>query len=352
MVREAGAEVVSICSTPKRRYVGGAGSPLRVLYLARFAPWLLPAMWRFRRWVRREKPDVVLFNQLPSVRVFGRVISREKVGMVYHLHGAQSAAAIGRCTARFLSRRFARLMAVSKITADFLVDAGADPRKVRVVYNAVDAEAIRRRAGEPGDPLPPKPPGSVVFVHVAGLTRHKKAQHLGIEALDRLPRSANAHLWLCGDVLPGGDQSYRHELERLVSERALSDRVHFLGWRRDVPRVVKMSDVCILPSVDPSESFGMVLAEAMALGKPCIGSNVGGIPEVIEDGATGLVCEPTADGLAWAMGRMLESDDIRSAMGQAGRRRVESLFTLDRQAAEVADALWCAVADKTGNGAT
>ena len=137
-----------------------------------------------------------------------------------------------------------------------------------------------------------------------------------------------------------------------MSERALSNRVHFLGWRRDVPRVVKMSDVCILPSIDPSESFGMVLAEAMALGKPCIGSNVGGIPEVIEDGATGLICEPTADGLAGAMGRMLESDDIRSAMGQAGRRRVESLFTLERQASEAADALWCAVADKTGNGAT
>jgi glycosyltransferase involved in cell wall biosynthesis len=151
-------------------------------------------------------------------------------------------------------------------------------------------------------------------------------------------------LWICGDVRPGGDVAYREELKRMAVELGLKERVHFLGWRSDVPRVVKASDVCILPSVDHSESFGMVLAEGMAVSKPCIGSNMGGIPEVIEDGVTGLICEPTAEGLAEAMARMLESDDIRTTMGEAGRRRVESVFTLRRQVAEVAEALRYAAA--------
>jgi glycosyltransferase involved in cell wall biosynthesis len=339
MLRKSGVEVVSIGPTPRRRYIGGETRLHRLLCLASFSPWLILTMWRWRRWVKRERPDVVYFNQLPAVRVFGRAIAGEKLGLVYHLHGATSSESIGRRTARFLTRRFARLLAVSKITAEFLIGAGVDRAKTRVVYNALDAEEIRRRAEEDGDPLPAKPPGCVVFVHIGVMTRHKKAQHLGVEALALLDRHANVHLWICGDVRPGGDVAYREELKHMAVRLGLKERVHFLGWRNDVPRVVKASDVCILPSVDHSESFGMVLAEAMAQSKPCIGSNMGGIPEVIEDGVTGMICEPNAKGLADAMARMVESDDIRRKMGEAGRRRVESVFSLRRQVDEVAEAL-------------
>ena len=344
VMRQNGAEVVQIGPTPARRYIGGATRLTRVLCLARFAPWLILVMWRWRRWVKRERPDVAYFNQLPVVRVFGRAIAGEKVGLVYHLHGAPSSESIGRRTAGFLTRRFARLLAVSRITAEFLIGAGVDRGKTQVVYNALDAEEIRRRADEEGDPLPDKPPGCVVFVHIGVMTRHKKAQHLGVEALALLDGHPNAHLWICGDVRPGGDVAYREELQRTAARLGLKERVHFLGWRSDVPRVVKASDVCILPSVDHSESFGMVLAEAMAQSKPCIGSNMGGIPEVIEDEVTGIICEPNAEGLARAMTRMLESDDIRRKMGEAGRRRVESVFSLRRQVDEVAEALSYAAA--------
>jgi len=346
-MRDGGLEVVSLGRSPKHRYIGWRGSPLRIFHLVKSAPWLLLTMWRFRRWVARERPDVIYFNQMPVVRLFGRSIGRQNVEFVYHLHGALSPEDIGRRTARLFSRRFARVLAVSKVTARFLVEAGTDPEKVQVVYNAVDAEAIRREARQKPETLPNKPPNSVVFVHVAVLTRHKKAQHLGIEALGRLPAHLNAQLWICGDVGDGGDASYLEELHRLVAELDLQERVHFLGWRKDVPCVVMASDVSILPSVDHSESFGMVLAEAMAQGKPCIGSTMGGVPEVIEDGVTGLVCEPTAEGLAAAMARLCESEDLRRSMGEAGRRRVEDLFSLPRQAEQVADAFRIAVAAKT-----
>ncbi len=187
-MRARGLEVASLGPGPRRRYVGGRGSPWRVFYLLRSAPWMLLTMWRFWRWVRRQRPAAVYFNQLPAARVFGRLIAQRKVGLVYHLHGALSAEDIGPRTARLLSRRFARVLAVSKITARFLLQAGTDPDKVRVVYNAVDAAAIRRAAQEPSGPLPRKPAGSVAFVHVGVLTRHKKAQHLGIEALGHWDR--------------------------------------------------------------------------------------------------------------------------------------------------------------------
>ena len=343
-MRQAGLEVVSLGRAPNPRRIGGNGSLWRPFFLLRRAPWLLPIMWRFRRWAARENPDVVYFTELPPARVFGRLIAHRNVGLVYHEHGITSPNDVGRRTARFLSRRFARVLAVSKIMARFLVEAGTDPDKVHVVYNAVDAAAIRQRAELPPKPLPHKPPHSVVFVHIGELTWHKKAQHLSIGALARLPRETQTQLWICGDIPDTGDRAYLDQLKQQVTELDLLDRVHFLGWRDDVPSIVKASDVCVLPSRDHSESFGMVLAEAMAQGKPCIGSNMGGIPEVIDDRVTGLVCEPTEESLAEAMTQMLESPHMRQSMGEAGRLRVESAFSLPRQVAEFADAFRCAAA--------
>lgn len=338
-MRKAGVEVVEFGRPQTRRFIGGKGTLLRPFYLMGRSPWLLRSMWRFSRWVARERPDVVYFHQLPLARVFGRLISRHNVGLVYHEHGIRSPDHVGRRTAKFLSRRFARVVAVSNLMARFLVEAGVDPHKVRVVYNGIDAAAIQRAAESTPASFPEVSSDTVVFVQIGVLTRQKKAQHLTIEALGRLPPNSKALLRICGDVPSGADPHYLAELKRQVADLGLKDRVHFLGWRQDVPAVVKASDVCILPSISHCESFGLVLIEAMAQGKPCIGSTFGGIPEVIEDGVTGLVCEPTVEKLAAAMTRMLESVDTRQSMGEAGRRRVESLFSLERQTGAVADAI-------------
>ena len=191
--------------------------------------------------------------------------------------------------------------------------------------------------------MPEVPPDAVVFVHVAALARYRKAQHLAVEALGRLPREANAYLRICGGIPQGGNPEYLVELKRRAVELGIQDRVHFLGWRDDALAVIGRSTVCILPSISHSESFGLVLVEAMAQGKPCIGSTFGGVPEVIEGGVTGLVCEPTAEKIAAAMTRMIESEETRRSMGQAGRRRVETVLSLDRQAAGVDEVIRCAV---------
>jgi glycosyltransferase involved in cell wall biosynthesis len=338
MMRDLDIPVETLGRPPKRRYVGGMGTPWRPFYLAERLPWMVRTAWRLRRWVRENRPDVMYFNQLKTAHFFARFLPRGGPALVYHAHGFRSAGEIGRGAARLLSRRFCRVMAVSRITANFLVEAGVDPQKVEVVYNAVDAERIRRDAMADGPPLPPRPDKGIVFVHAAVIAPYK-AQHLGIEALARMPAEYNAHLWLCGDVVEGGDRSYLDRLHGLVETRGLRGRVHFLGWRRDVPRVMNATDVVLLPSLYHSESFGMVLAEAMALGKPCIGSNRGGVPEVIEDGVTGLICEPNADSLAEAFRKMIELGDRREFMGRAGRERVKSLFGLDRQTGRFADIL-------------
>jgi glycosyltransferase involved in cell wall biosynthesis len=87
------------------------------------------------------------------------------------------------------------------------------------------------------------------------------------------------------------------------------------------------------------ESFGLVLAEAMALGKPCVGAAVGGIPEVIAHGLTGLVAAGEPAALAAALAPLVRSAEVRRVMGEAGRRRVRERFGADRQARAVGDLL-------------
>jgi glycosyltransferase involved in cell wall biosynthesis len=101
--------------------------------------------------------------------------------------------------------------------------------------------------------------------------------------------------------------------------------------------VLAAADVALLPS--RAESFGMVLAEAMALGKPCVGAAVGGIPEVVEDGVTGVLAAPEPAPFAAALAPLVASAELRRRMGEAGRRRVLASFTAGRQAEAVAELL-------------
>jgi len=334
----AGLETAMLGPAPRTPYVGGKGTLRRPLLVLRRMPWMTVTLMRFRRWVKDQSVSAVWFNQLPAIRYFGRVLPRRGPAIIYHAHGFASSSEIGRRTAQWLSRRAAMVAAVSEDTGRMVIEAGVRADRVRVVYNGIDAERVRMRAGEDGPPLPGKPADAVVFLHAATLNRHKKAQHLAIEALG-LMKNPLANLWICGDVGPDGDRTYVAELHQLVAVLKLTDYVHFLGWRRDLARVMAHADVVMMTSTCRSESFGMVLVEAMALGKPCIATNIGGPPEVIVHDQTGLIADTRPSSLADAMSTLASSSEMRTRFGKAGRVRAESHFTLAKQAQDFATLL-------------
>jgi len=328
--RAAGLETATLGPAPRTPYVGGKGTMQRPLRVLRRMPWMAVTLARFRRWVRANDVAIVWFNQLQAVRFFGRALPRRTPAILYHAHGFASPEEIGPRTAAWLSRRAGAVVAVSRDTARIVTQAGVSPDKVHVIHNAIDADRVRSLTATDGPPLPPKPEGAVVFLHAATLNRHKKAQHLAIAALG-LMNNTPAHLWICGDVGPEGDPSYLQELHQMARSSGLTDRVHFLGWRKDLPRVIAQSDVVMLTSICPSESFGMILVEAMALGKPCMATNIGGPPEVIVHAETGLVIEPQPEAIAAGMENLAASADLRARMGELGRSRADNEFSLTRQ---------------------
>lgn len=153
----------------------------------------------------------------------------------------------------------------------------------------------------------------------AGRITKGKGLELLLEALARLPEATL-------DVVGDGDRaSACHELARRLR---VSERVRFLGWQPSeaLSALYAGARVVVVPSVWP-EPFGLVGVEAMACGRPVVAVGVGGIPEWLEDGKTGLLCEPTPESLSVAVSRLLADSSLAQAMGRRGRERWQQHFS-------------------------
>ncbi len=180
-----------------------------------------------------------------------------------------------------------------------------------------------------------------------GSVQRVKGHWLLLDALAH-PETASADLVLVtGGVAPDYAQTAKGRIKRRLGlpldtldallrdahQCGLSDRIHVTGFRRDVARVLSAADVLVFPSLAP-EGFGRPIIEAMAVARPVVATNVGPSAELLGADAGRLV-SPDPQSLAHALGELLRSPEERLRMGQAGRRRVEACFTLDRQLAEM-----------------
>ena len=168
---------------------------------------------------------------------------------------------------------------------------------------------------------------------VLGMTSRlsrEKGQHTLLEAVallkDRFP---GLFVLLVGDHIFAEDAEVPKSLRRMADRLGISERVIFTGFRRDVPRLYAAMDIFVLAT--DAEPCGRVLFEAMAMGKPVIGTDNGGTPEIVVDEETGLLFPfGDAKGLSERIVWLLERPAEMARMGIAGRRRVEENFTIER----------------------
>lgn len=159
----------------------------------------------------------------------------------------------------------------------------------------------------------------VVFVCVGRLTPQKNQQLL-LDAFARVPGAKEK-----GRLLLVGDGEKRRELELQAAALGLGHRVHFLGVRTDIPIILGACDVLVLSS--RWEGNPLAVMEAMAAGKPVIATAVGGVPELVTDGATGLLVAPgDAAALGEALSALLHDASKRREMGGAAAQRAEEQF--------------------------
>jgi glycosyltransferase involved in cell wall biosynthesis len=130
-------------------------------------------------------------------------------------------------------------------------------------------------------------------------------------------------------LLLAGEGPSRKELEDFVQQNRLSDSVQFLGLRKDTPLLLKAMD--ILVSSSTKEAFAINLIEAMYMGLPCVATNIGGTPELVIDGQTGILVEPAdSEALSRAIKELLNRPDLAKEYGEAGKKRALESFTMDK----------------------
>lgn len=180
-------------------------------------------------------------------------------------------------------RKVDRIVAISQFVKDSIVNYfKIDSNKVAVIYNGVNIFCFSSILKDSVNDL------RLIYV---GRLIEKKGVQVTLRALAQL-KDINYNFKIVGDG------PYRETLEHLSTELGIADRVEFMGSRRDVPELLRQSDIFIHMPVW-EEGFGITIIEAMATGLPCVCAHSGAIPEIIEDGKNGFIVEKgNADELA------------------------------------------------------
>lgn len=270
-------------------------------------PGLVPRLLRlFRRWetdVVHTHDDRPLVYGAPAARL-------ARVPRVLHTRHGQSFHTRRRTSLLRLAAALTdRFVCVSEDAAGLTIRQGVSPRKVTTIRNGVDVARFAYTGPSPEGPL----------VTVARLSPEKDIETLLRAAAIATRVRPSLRVEIAGDG-PCGPR-----LRRLTGELGLTDRVHFLGAVRDVAAVLGRASLFVLPS--RSEGISLTLLEAMARGLPCVATRVGGNPEVVLDGETGLLVPAgSPDALATTLLRLCHQPEEGRRMGAAGRRRVERHF--------------------------
>jgi glycosyltransferase involved in cell wall biosynthesis len=320
-LRERGVENVLVVPRHSSLHDEAArrGMPLRPLPLAGEAD--LSFVFRFRRLLREEAPDLV------------------------HLHSRRGADTLGGVAARaaglptVLSRRvdnpeppwlvgpkyrlFDGVVAISGAIEKVLAAQGVPREKLHCVRSALDPRPFRRPCPEEAFRKETGIPVGVPLVGMAAQFIRRKGHDVLLEAVPRvLAQHPKTHFVLFGEgpLLPS--------VATRVRDQALGGRVLLPGFRDDLGDILPCLDILVHPA--RREGLGVILLQAAAAGVPVVASRVGGIPEAVADGETGLLVPPEEPRLlAHALSRLIAEPGKRSELGRAGRRRVREEFSVE-----------------------
>ena len=304
---------------------------VRVISFASGNRWDPAFFFRTYQTIRSERPDV-LHTHLPRGDFAGLVRglvspSPVWVSTVHNIYGRYWSGRRALPLLNLVWRRPDAVIAISKAVRDWLVNGRRVPsERTSVVYYGIDADLLsdgdRRLRTQWGLE-------SNRVVGSLGRLEPRKGHQTLIEAmpsvLEALP---DVRLVIAGHDPCG----YGETLRSLVRKLGLDDRVTFVGFQSDVASFLVSLDLFAFASV--SEGFGQVLIEAMAAGRPVLATDVAPINEIVVDGESGLLAEPSPESFARGMVTLLQDPERLTAMGQTGKHAVRSRFSADRMAEE------------------
>ncbi|MHC4355824.1 MAG: glycosyltransferase family 4 protein [Planctomycetota bacterium] len=287
--------------------------------------------------VTRVAPDLVHSNSLAMGRMVGRIAAQLPIPCTSHLRDIIK---LSKAAVSDLNRN-AGLIAVSNATKQFHVEQGVLPEKLQVIYNGVDNELFRPA---PATGFLKQELGlsdnAVLLVNIGQICLRKGQTVLARAAASPAEEFPEANYLFIGQRHSQKDESVGHEnaIRRIFREAGIENRLFRLGFRHDIAAI--LNEVDLVVHTAHQEPLGRVLLEAASSGRPIIATDVGGTPEILEDGASALLVRPDdPDVLAAAIRRTLTEHELRISLGKQARTVAVERFSLPR-AVENISAFW------------
>ncbi|MBN2108502.1 MAG: glycosyltransferase [Deltaproteobacteria bacterium] len=274
----------------------------------------LPACVRLGGLVRRVRPDII-HSFLFRANICGRLAGR-LLGVPINISSLRVTEAgilphfVDRMTAGMVDRYTAVSEAVRQ---EAMRRAGIAPEKIIMIPNGIDCSETSSPSGDPG----------IFKIALFGRFHRQKGHAVLLHALKLLDgQGLPVQACLFGE---GPDEA---ALKKMAFDLGIADRVCFMGVVDNPVEAMAGMDVIVLPSL--WEGMPNAVLEAMAAGRPVVVSRIAGLDELVQDGVTGLLCEPgNAEELAAALLRLARDRQLACAMGQAGRRLARERFSID-----------------------
>lgn len=281
---------------------------------------------RFRRFLKREKIDILMTYHFGS-DIWGTFWA--------HLAGVKTIISNRRDMGfwrnerhikayRFINKWVTRIFVVANAVKRIVMEEeGVAEGKIEVMYNGVDLEKFKIAPDRNIRSSLGINESDIVIMHVANFKKVKGHTFLLTAFAGLFKSYPNTKLVLIGE------DEFNGELQRMAQELGIGNAVLFLGKRGDVPQLLKTADICVLPSL--SEGMSNAILEYMVCAKPVVATAVGGNPETVEDGVTGILVPPKdSASLQTALEKLIVNKNLREAMGQAGEERIRKIFELNK----------------------
>lgn len=291
----------------------------------------IPKLWRMAEVVAQKSTgfELIHANSQKAFIISALATFRGSPPVVWYLHDILTAkhfSSLNRTIAVALANRCAAKVIVnSRATGEAFVAAGGKSKLVDVVYNGFNSEPFDRVSTQ--DITETRRHLGLESVFLVGLfsrLSYWKGQHILLKAIKELPE---VHALLVGDVL-FGEEEYASELKTLAADPKLQNRVHWLGFRDDVPTLMKACDVVVHTSTEP-EPFGRVIVEGQLARRPIIASAAGGALELVEDGVSGCLFTPgDPTSLQQKINLLIQNRDLAQSLGQQGYSSARHNFAL------------------------
>jgi L-malate glycosyltransferase len=289
----------------------------------------LSAAWRLSRAIKQLRPDIVHAHDPHGVAMAALALSMSTQPKRARLVAARRVdfRLKGNALSRWKYDQVDRFICASEAIRKILLADGVAPARAVTVHEGIDLGHV---AAAPRLAIHEEfwlPHGSPIVGNVAALVPHKGQRHL-VEAAALVVREVPDARFVIA-----GEGELRPTLEHLIKHLNLEKHVILAGFRPDVLSMHKAFDIFVMSSI--TEGLGTSLLDAMACGRPIVATTAGGMPEVVQDGKTGILVPPRDDrALADGIIRLLKDPALRERMGTAGLALAEARFSAERMIAD------------------